>query len=273
MTASGLSPASFRSLEAGLNDPSLRQKIFGIPQIIDDWLAPYGGLQGRRVLDFGCGFGETAAGMALGFDSMVVDGVDTQPKPVRCAEILRDSFGLESLPDTLQLRQIEPGASLGQDKYDLLTSWSVVEHVRRGALDTIISGLFQALKPGGLAFIQISPLYFSPEGSHLWALGYLDWQHLTKQVSEVLADIAAADHLPQEARERLVDLFTTLNRVTADEIKGRFEAAGFEVLREQRDMVDRTPPADLLEAYRLDALKTFQIVLLMRRPLDQGGQP
>ena len=54
----------FRSL-AEAAPAELRQKLVTLPGIIAEWVAPHGGLAGRKVMDFGCGLGELAAGLAF----------------------------------------------------------------------------------------------------------------------------------------------------------------------------------------------------------------
>jgi cyclopropane fatty-acyl-phospholipid synthase-like methyltransferase len=256
---------AYRAGEAGVTDPVLRAKLYAVPRVMADWLAPFGGFEGRRVLDFGCGFGETAAGIALGHGAAEVRGVDIQPKPERCAEILRETLGLDGPPANLRFSRIAPGEPVGDGDHDIVVSWSAVEHVARGLLDGALEGLHAALKPGGLAFIQISPLYFSPEGSHLWPLGYRGWEHLLRQTSEVLDEIEAAPSLDAERKARITRMFLTLNRLTADELVERVGRAGFRIVREQRDRTDLVPPAALTQAYAMDALTTQQVVLLLQR--------
>ncbi|MDP3405470.1 MAG: class I SAM-dependent methyltransferase [Brevundimonas sp.] len=264
-SASIAATRAYRDGETGILDPDLRAKLYALPQIMADWLAPFGGFEGQRVLDFGCGFGETAAGIALGHGAAEVRGVDIQPKPEGCAGILREHLGLEALPVNLNVYQIEPGAPVGRGDLDIVVSWSTVEHVARGLLDGVLGSLHVALRPGGLAFIQISPLYFSPEGSHLWALGYRGWEHLSRQTSEVLEAIEGAPWLDAKRKARMTRMFLTLNRLTAEELVDRVGKAGFSVLREQRDRTDLVPPHALTQAYALEALMTQQVVLLLRR--------
>lgn len=114
--------------------------------------------------------------------------------------------------------------------------------------------------------MQISPLYFSPEGGHLWAIGYHSWEHLLNQTANVEADIAATTDLSAETKTGLSAMFRTLNRITADDLLERFEAAGLTLVREQRDQTDRTPPPSLMRAYTKTALTTYQIVALFRKP-------
>lgn len=260
-----LSREAFLARRAEVTDPKLRAKLYGVPQTIAAWLEPYGGLSNKRVLDFGCGFGETAAGIALGHGAHSVHGVDVQDKPGQCGPILSREFGLVDLPDNLRFSRIPERGPSEPHAYDVVVSWSVLEHVARGSLSQVLAAIHDSLRPGGVAFFQIAPLYFSPEGSHLWPLGYDRWEHLLKQTSEVLEDIANCDGVGPERKARLTRLFTTLNRVTAPDLVQRCEAAGFRVLRQQRDHTNLTPPDVLLEAYALEALTTHQIVLALQR--------
>ena len=247
-------------------DPDLHTKLYVVPGILNEWLAPYGGLGGLRVLDFGCGAGEAAAGVALGHGPAEVLGVDRAFQAEGCAPMLEAHLGLTALPSNLRFETVVDGAVAASDgEFDVIYSWSVFEHVERRRLEGIVAGMFARLRPGGRLFVQISPLYFSPEGSHLWALGYRNWEHLTAQPSEIRADLEATDW-PESRRNALWNMYLRLNRITAPELLHRLEVAGFTLLREHRVTVDREPPRALAMAYTAEALKTEQIVLLMRKP-------
>lgn len=246
-------------------DPVLRTKLYAVPELIADWTKPHGGLAGRRILDFGCGLGEAAAGVALGYEPAEVLGVDIRAETAACIAMLREHFGLEGLPPNLAFATVTEGEIAPCGGFDLIYSWSVMEHVERGRLDAVIGGLHDHLRPGGLLFVQIAPLYFSAEGAHLWAVGYRDWEHLTRQLSEIQGEVDACADLPEERRPKLWKMFQRLNRITAPELIRRLEAAGFTLLREHREQTDRDPPPHLLDAYTVEALKTFQIVLLMQK--------
>ena len=240
----------------------LRQKLIALPDIIADWLAPHGGLDGCKVMDFGCGPGELAAGLAYAHPSSEVIGVEVTDEPSRLGGIL-SAAGLAS-PSNLSFRDVPLGQVCDDTDFDVVVSWSVFEHIQRNQFDAVIGRLKTRIRPGGLLFMQVSPLFFSPEGSHLWVLGYTDWQHLTRELSEVREDLDASS-LNDRQRELHWKLLLRLNRFTAPDFEARLCAAGFSVVRRQIDRIDREPPPELLNAYDREALTTEQIVLLLRR--------
>jgi SAM-dependent methyltransferase len=246
--------------------PEVRSKFHDLPSYLHMWMAPHGGLAGRRVLDFGCGSGTSAAGIALLGGAELVVGVDINPESRACESFLREALGQDGLPPNLRFEEIRPGETTSMDDIDIVFSWSVFEHVDERILADVLDALVAKVRPGGYFFVQISPLYFSPEGGHLWAIGYGAWEHLLSQSANVEADIAAAPDLSAETKAGLVAMFRTLNRITADDLLERFEAAGLTLLREQRDRTDREPPVCLTRAYTMDALTTYQIVALFRKP-------
>lgn len=235
-----------------------------LPSYLHHWTEPYTSLAGKRVLDFGCGEGTSAAGIAW-LQGATVHGVDINNEAEACRTFLKQSLNLDQ-PDTLTFQEIAPGGEINGTDFDCIFSWSVFEHVANRIYDSVLKDLYSRLKPGGLFFMQISPLYFSPEGHHLWALNYNSWEHLLNQTSEVYDDLANSE-LSDPEKEHLRAMYDTLNRVTADDVVQRFLAAGFELLKQSRDTIDIVPPETLLRSYTKEALTTFQIVALFRRPL------
>lgn len=251
----------YRSL-AETAPPDLRQKLLTLPEIVADWVAPHGGLTGRKIMDFGCGLGDLAAGLAFAEPTAEVIGVEVTDQPTGLASALQP-LGLQP-PSNLSFREVPLGQVGDDGDFDLIVSWSVFEHIQRNQFDAVMERLITRLKSGGLLFMQVSPLFFSPEGSHFWALGYTDWQHLTRELSEVREDLDASS-LNDRQRELHWKLLLRLNRFTATDFEARLAGAGFSVLRRQIDRTDREPPSELLTAYARDALTTEQIVLLLRR--------
>jgi len=71
-----------------------------VPDIIDRWISEHRNIAASEILDFGCGEGACALGLALNYEPRSVVGVDIMPDPARCLPLAREHLGLESLPGT-----------------------------------------------------------------------------------------------------------------------------------------------------------------------------
>ena len=93
-------------------DDVFRAKFVHLPGHIRQWTAPFGGLEGKRVLDFGCGSGTTACAIAATCDALFVDGVDINRENEMCAKDVRENLQLDDLPDNLTFRTLQPADDL-----------------------------------------------------------------------------------------------------------------------------------------------------------------
>jgi SAM-dependent methyltransferase len=251
-------PASFRDALG------FRSRYEMVPGVVARWIKPHRPLAGAEVMDFGCGAGEAALGMALNFGVGRVVGVDIGPDPARCLAVARQHLGLRALPPNLSLYRVAPGFLHDpDDRFDVVYSWSVFEHIDQRLLGHVLDTIRASLKPGGLFFLQIAPLFYSAEGSHLAHKLDEPWIHLTTQ----------HDVLEQRLREAVPDraefdglwgTYTTLNRISGPELIHRLWEHGFEILEKQLFEDKRTPPRELLGVFQEDVLETYQIVLLAR---------
>jgi ubiquinone/menaquinone biosynthesis C-methylase UbiE len=231
------------------------------------------------VLDFGCGQGLMAKGVAR--FARQVHGVDIIPAFERVEERFQEAFGLPDLFPRVKLRQVRAGTPLpyGKGYFDAVYAWSVFEHV--DDVPYALSEIQRVIRPGGAFFLQISPLYYSAQGGHLWNILEEPWIHLRLSRKELLERIRHAD-LGSISEERSHDAFQgetaekyragviacqhTLNRVTLGQLVSEVRAAGFTIV-EQLTMRDgpKDVPTDLLELYPEEDLTTGQVVLLMSR--------
>lgn len=196
-------------------------------------------------------------------DSEVV-GVDIMPDVNLCKIYAKEQLGLQDLPPNLYLEQVRPG-SLHNDRdlFDLIYSWSVFEHVNQGLLLPTFSKLKCALKPHGLLYIQIAPLFYSEDGGHLMYRVPEPWGHLVNQHSVYMEKVRAACASEDEfSRNR--SMYETLNRLTADELVANAEEAGFEVLRQHRTDRRSEIPKSIAKVYAHEVLWNEQVVLLLR---------
>ncbi|HTR12127.1 MAG TPA: class I SAM-dependent methyltransferase, partial [Roseiarcus sp.] len=115
-----------------IDDPAYRTNLVELPRIISSWVEDYLQLESSRILDFGCGDGTTALGFALYSRARSVVGVDIMEGPDHCAPLAQKHLGLRDLPAKLSLHRVLPGNLHNTvDRFDLIYSWSVFEHVEQ----------------------------------------------------------------------------------------------------------------------------------------------
>lgn len=245
-------------------DEEFRVRYIDLPDIIESWLPQHFSWNSARVLDFGCGEAITALALSVRKQCDLVVGVDIMPDVWRCERRAADNLDLRSLPNNLQLRQISPGEVGAQGPFDLIYSWSTIEHVNRKLLPGIIEQLARNLSPTGFLFIQIAPLYYSADGGHLFDKLPEPWAHLSWQTSDLKEHLRASSEIDQEYDE-LISMYQTLNRITIGQLRQLIEGSGMRIIREHTTKCRAHPPADLLEIFNASALETEQVVFLAQR--------
>lgn len=110
-----------------------------------DFIDAHAGLNGKTVLDVGCGGGISSEGMAARGAS--VTGIDLADKPLKVAQLHLLESGRK-----VEYRKIsaEDMALERPGHYDVVTCLEVLEHVPDPA--SIVRACLQVLKPGGHAF-------------------------------------------------------------------------------------------------------------------------
>lgn len=282
----GLTPPAAEASKIGVcgrTSEVYRHKIIDVVKILADWYQQFGDLSGRHVLEFGCGEGTMALGIALQHSPARIVGVEVLDVHKNCLALAQQNLGLSELPNCLHLEQIQPGQDLTHlGLFDFVYSWSVFEHVTRDLIQTALLSVANVLKPGGVFFLQISPLYYSAFGSHLGPWVKQPWAHLSMQddaFSEAFfgAPEAAPEirsswsvYIPQgttpAGERRLIwETYQTLNKTTAAELKRLANKAGLTIVRDYRTTSDYPIPEHLSEIYDRDVLMTEQIVWLLQR--------
>ena len=112
-----------------------------------DWIRQYADLNGRRVVDIGCGGGILAESMAAaGAD---VTGIDMAEGPLAVARLhqVESGAGVDYRQSTA-----EELATTNAGQYDIVTCLEMLEHVPSPA--QIIASVHTLLRPGGLAFFS-----------------------------------------------------------------------------------------------------------------------
>jgi 2-polyprenyl-3-methyl-5-hydroxy-6-metoxy-1,4-benzoquinol methylase len=148
-----------------------------------DWLAEaiesYTGctLEGRRLLDYGCGTGRTA--LALAARCAHIYGLDIMPGVLRKADETAKQLHVENVEwlDAAQLQQLA-------GRYDAVISTWVFQHIPTREGEQIFAAILAGLAPGGVGAI-----------------------HFTVRPPRALAGIAASARAQPERRLRAVGAY------------------------------------------------------------------
>lgn len=251
-------------------DPEFFDKAFNLVDIISAQLAPRISLEQAHILDFGCGFGETALGFALRYPKAKLVGMDLTTDVEGLRRRHQTNMGAAALPENLLLRSIAPGEfpDFGS-KFSAIYSWSVIEHVRMDLLPAVLSQLREALSDSGFMLIQIAPLYYSAFGHHVSWTPDFAWAHLTAQSDQFDAQLVNFAETPEKTAE-LRSTYLTLNRLTAEELRHVLEDAGFFVEWQYRSNFTEAKPARTAYAFRSDVLDTEQVLLICSKAKPKG---
>lgn len=273
----GLAPWDARHI----GDEWFRAHFDYAADVVNQWVGGAVDIRTARLLNFGCGDGITDLSLALRYGATAIHGVDIRREYAKLPRIAREQLGMRRIPAALTFETIAPGTRLA-DRHcglDGIMSWSTFEHVQRDQLLPILQDLNACLRPGGIFFLQIEPLFHSPYGSHLRRYDEVPWHHLLVPEQELWriieahqgpinaeeVDFGFADFGVDGYKRFVFKEYQQLNRLTADELVQLVTQAGFAVERQERRKVDLQPPAQLLEQYDEELLRTNEIFLLLRK--------
>lgn len=263
---------------------SIRDEWFGshfnyAADVVFDWVGAERLRQGR-VLDFGCGDGITGLGLILRHATQAVLGVDVSATHKGLPKLAQREIGLRRLPSSLQFQRIQPGQAFSTGaKVDVIISWSTFEHIEWPYMAGVLDNLHAVLADDGVFFLQINPLYYAPQGSHLGRFQLQPWAHLLLTPEQLQAAVMAFQgDIPSEEVEEnfhtrdfaaykdfVLDEYRKLNRLTTSALIAALAEHGFEVIREQFDQVSLMPPAGLLAQHSSHDLRTEEVRLLLRK--------
>jgi len=262
-----------------ITDEWFRAHFYYAADIAHGWLAPSLDLSRSRLLNFGCGDGITDLALALRHGAAAIHGIDISRAYTKLSGAAREQLGMTRLPAALSFETIAPGAPLAGRLRGLdgILSWSTLEHVQREQVLPILTDLHACLRPGGVFFLQIEPLFYSPWGSHLRRYDDVPWHHLLVSDEElwrvvqahqgpldpVEVDLCFAGHGADDYKRLIFDAYRELNRLTADELVALARQAGFGVLREERRYVDIPIPPALQGRHPDEWLRNNEIFLLL----------
>ena len=246
-------------------DRAFIEKFVDVPRHLSSWTQDIGYLEGKRVLDFGCGCGEAAVGTAVFHNPEFVLGVDCVAPPADLAERIGRFTDVEDVPSNVRFEQTSLANGLAEGEFDFIYSWSFLLHVSPKLLPTLVSRLYDRLTLGGRVLIQLSPLYHSANGAQLGEFGIGPWEHLVLPVAELRARVLDSRRGQDDARSAAWNSYENLNRIGAADISKLFRESGFHQVRSYETCNSLSPPETLCDRYCEDALSREQVVFLFAK--------
>lgn len=259
-----------------LDTVNFNAKFNKVPEIFREWMPEEFSFSNATILDFGCDYGIIALAIALKLKPKKIIGVDINSHHRQLLEIVKDKIDIDTIPENLEFYKVKPNEKLSKTfRFDCIFSWSTFEHVNQPYLHEVVEEMYNALKPNGMVFLQIAPLYYSAFGSHLDSLVDTPWAHLSMQNNLLHYAVMSApkenlyknedDQNFEAIKNEIWGCYSTLNKITADEIVQLFESNGFKTLKQNRTKCAPKPSKHLTSIFSKEILETEQIVVLFQK--------
>ena len=214
-------PVNDAPVDAGEHSPFEYCKA---PGSYGPFVREMGGISGKTVLDFGCGWGGESAWLAER-GAAHVDGCDISGAALADAE----RFGQRRSLSNLRFARSGP-ASLpyGDGRFDAVFSTNVFEHVMEP--EAMLREIRRVLRPGGSFLSTFGPLFYSPYGGHLSWVTQVPYAHILFGLKPII-QVRNLKRRPMEANSWRD---TSLNMLTFGGFRRAVDVAGFECVRLKR---------------------------------------
>lgn len=218
-------------------------------------------MDGKKVLDFGCGMGGMSLWYATNFKCQVT-ALDIDRHHISVANKLKAKHGVENV--TFEVRNIldKPMA----EKFDFIVLNDVAEHIQLPILKKIFQALGKMLAPGGGIYVSYPP-WRSPYASHVQHVVGMPWCQFLPQ--GMLLKMIEKNNRPIVGEEEsdLLAAYHGLNHLTHHKLMEAVNDSGLKpAYRKSHSLVNKLPMLkDLnLRFFPLDFLVTKEFVLLTK---------
>lgn len=182
-----------------------------------------GGVAGKTVLDFGCGWGGETAWLAQ--RARFVVGCDISASSLAEARRFQERQSIANIEFVQCMGDRLP---LEDARFDAVFSTNVFEHVMN--VPAMLGEIRRVLRPGGAFVTTFGPLFYSPRGYHLCWATQVPYAHLLFGLGPVM-EVRNLKREPMQARTWQD---TGLNMMTFAQFRAAVRGAGFEVRRLRR---------------------------------------
>ncbi len=166
-------------------------------------------VNGKRIVDFGCGNGYQTIALAQRFNCRVT-GIESNSRTLKNAIDLADSYDMDSSIVSFKDR-------IGPDMlglYDVVISQNSFEHFSEP--EKVFREMKSLLKSSGKLLITFGPPWLAPYGSHMQYFCKVPWVNVLFSESAVMK---ARSHFRSDGAKKYQDVESGLNKMTVS----RFE--------------------------------------------------
>jgi len=216
-------------------------------------------LDGKKVLDFGCGMGGMSLWYARTWDCEV-NGLDIDSNHIQIAQHIKQKHGAKNI--TFERRDVLENPL--QDKYDCVFLNDVAEHIPLPILKKILVQLSNCLNPDGVIFITYPP-WRSPYASHVTHVVKIPWcQFLPKKM---IHNLIEKNNIPIVGEEEsdLLQAYYGLNHLTHNKLTEIVKEVGLKpTYRKSHCILNRVPGLGNtnINFFPLDFLVTKEFLML-----------
>ena len=219
-------------------------------------------LDGKKILDFGCGMGGMSLWYAKNWDC-TVHGLDIDHHHVAIANDLKHKHRLGNVQFEVRNLLEKPL----KEKYDFVMMNDVAEHIPLPILKDIFKALSGSLEWGGKVFVTYPP-WQSPYASHVQHVVNIPWCQFLPQ--GILLKLIEANNRPIVGQEEsdLVSAYKGLNRLTHDKLMGAVNGSGLKpVFRKSHSFLNNVSFLKELNLrfFPLNFLVTKEFILFEKR--------
>jgi SAM-dependent methyltransferase len=186
-------------------------------------------VEGAVVVDIGAGDGVIDLGLALKGRPEMLVGYDIRPTDVDALRRFANEAGVATeLPACLSFApSAVDGLPAPDESFDFAVTWSVFEHVSSPV--RMLAEIARVLKPGGVLFLQVWPLFHSEHGGHLWPHYAEPFPHLMRGDAEIREHLVG--RRGTDPTREAVDEYDSLNRATLDDLQRALLLAGLRTVK------------------------------------------
>ncbi len=175
-------------------------------------------IKGKKVCDFGCGFGYQSIALAQK-GAVYVLGVDTNLKRIENAQKLSERENVSAkvnFTTTIDERHLQ--------KFDMVISQNSMEHFPDPV--AIVELMKSLIKDDGQLFITFGPPWYAPHGSHMQFFTRVPWVNLLFPEKTVMN---VRNYFRSDGAKRYEEVESGLNKMTVSKFEKIISQCGMQV--------------------------------------------